>query len=694
MSNLKLILIVLMLAGLCSSQNTINGPSQLSYDTSSPACTVGANAFDGNVSSKCEQSKTAGATVSVTGAMNGTFNVSRIDWYMPSGSYGFCQITEAYVSTSDTSWGSNVIDAANCLSSTTGSAWHNCSLNGWYTGNYFKIVGKSMNSPPTTCDNSGVSSTIGELRLYGLSPPPPPTPPASGPCRAYCDRQMIEYVPMPPDGNYNVSHIWNVSLTGTYSNPEGQAYVNDTFSNILITTTNGTRTGSCPNHTPGIIYWVGRIGASGRNVLVVNYSLGNSSDDSCTLTAPTLSLCFNGTAQNAYAYALRTEQGNFSSTFDVVNDSYAFYHYNVTFYNDASGGLYNFTLQTATSTFYCGGQYEAFPITIVPSATSYIVQTRTKANIVTTLTSGPSRTYQTDGGAFVSQYLPNNSGAVNQYVFTLNDYTGGQWLRSNMLVLGVVNNTQFILDNASFSQDNLIYGYYANSSRIKLLVKNQQGKTIDLGYIIVESSNLNRNVIISQPVLSEPIAMFNDLIVTWTQDFASSQVGATVTSVDSAVFSNFTVSNVTDASVALSYAASASGSATYSYTLPNPAQTVQLDLTLVSVKYGTQHWSKMVTLRNETVPLNSSAFTQPLGDTIMGTATATVKKLIVALLIIFSFYVFCKATDYGTGLLVTVGEFGFFWYVGWVPQTQVPFWFIAMLAFIAFMVKMFERRSM
>jgi hypothetical protein len=312
---------------------------------------------------------------------------------------------------------------------------------------------------------------------------------------------------------------------------------------------------------------------------------------------------------------------------------------------------------------------------------------------VTQINGVASRTYQTEGGRKIDQYLPNASNSVSQYALQLYDYTGGQWYKSNLLVQSVINNTQYDIDNASFSQDNLIYGWYQNGSRVKLTAKSLSGRTVNLGYITMETSNPTRNIILSTPIMNEPVAMYSDLIVTFTQDYASGQVGATVTTTETTSVSNFSVSNLTSGALALSYMAQGTGTTSFTYTLPDKSKTVQLELYLDSPKYGIQRWTKEVTLGNATFPLNSSAFGQPLPTTMLGSTSVLVKKLISVFLIIFIFFVFCKATDYGTGVLVGVGSFGFFWYVDWIPQSTIPFWFIAVMAFAAFMIKMFERRS-
>jgi hypothetical protein len=682
----KQLLILLLLVGYVSADATINGPGQLSFVDPASSEEI----YDGDTVSQFNTAKGAGNSATLIAKFNQTYQISALDFYH-NGDYGMCSITEIYISSDGTTWGSNLVNTSRCPEKLA-AGWESCYLTVTTSGQYFKAV-TNYEGGGGVCNNGALAGIAYEMRGYGSYPPLPPGPVAGGPCRAYCDYSMTKTVPWPGDENFNVSKIWNVTITGTDTNYEGESYLNDTFSNVLITSTNGTKTGTCANHVPGAVFWVGRAGASGRNILIVNYTYGNVSDTTCAMTAPSITLCFNGTRQNQYSYTAKTERGNLSSSYAIVADSTKNEHYNLTYYNEASGGVYNFTGSTATATFYCSGAYEPFPVSLTVSQSSYVVQTKIKADIVTQINGVASRTYQTEGGRKIDQYLPNTTNSVSQYALQLYDYTGGQWYKSNLLIQSVVNNTQYDIDNASFSQDNLIYGWYQNGSRVKLTAKSLSGRTVNLGYITMETNSPTRNIILSTPIMNEPVAMYSDLIVTFTQDYASGQVGATVTTTETTSVSNFSVSNLTSGALALSYMAQGTGTTSFTYTLPDKSKTVQLELYLDSPKYGIQRWTKEVTLGNATFPLNSSAFGQPLPTTMLGSTSVLVKKLISVFLIIFIFFVFCKATDYGTGVLVGVGSFGFFWYIDWIPQSTIPFWFIAVMAFAAFMIKMFERRS-
>lgn len=514
---------------------------------------------------------------------------------------------------------------------------------------------------------------------YGTYIPPVPAV-APGACRTFCDYEMEVYPPYP--NNISADTYWRLGLTNTsLTSPEGLAYLTNTWTNVKIDITNGT----CAN--PGRIYNLSRLTTATPNYLWANYTYGDC--------PPKLNICFNGTYNTGYTYQeASTDTSTDTSTKDLVSDSFRYYHYNLSYKNEITATNFNFSAyQPSSTTFICSAPFDGFTLNLPISSTgtSYILQTKSVADLSTTLSNNFNRKLSTDVGGVYNIYLLNSTdGPWDTFTFTLYDYASGIWQGSTLNILTSVNNTMSIIHSERFSTDGVISVMLRNNTLYKLQLNNTNGY-MDLGIMWLDSSNKDRKIIANKPNINEYLGNTVGLTPGWTWDYASGQVGATISS-DISTNAVFSVYDTSLNPYNKTYTSSGSGtSITFSYTVPDKLKTYFLDLEINDTRYGSLYYNKLVLMYNQSMPMNTSALAHPLPGSMLELSTVFVKSLISAFVIIVIFFAGCKASSYGIGMIMGSLAFSFAWYVNFVPQSEIPFWFCVIMVLLSVMTKMMER---
>lgn len=405
-----------------------------------------------------------------------------------------------------------------------------------------------------------------------------------------------------------------------------------------------------------------------------------------------LVVCFNGDYSGFKAYSGNGAPSGSTTIEDVSNGIYPYYRRNWTFRWEENSSLVGFYGQAATLNVYCTNhQSFSYNLSANPNNGSLTIYTKEQPKYVLTYGGiGIERTRE-DVENFLNDNYYITAQSATKYTFALADYTAGTWKRSTLYIQKSINDEWDNVEVQKFSNDNLLYVWLVNNTQYKLVAKTST-KSEDIDLFRPNGIDTTKTITLNTPVLSEIVASYSDLRVAWTQDYATSQVGATLYTTDSNLVSSFYVFNASTNAYVITYGSSATGSSIYSYTLPDKNMPVFVDLWANSTKYGLMHWSKLIVLYNQSAPMNGSAFSASLPSTIMQTSTTTWKKLMALMLTWLVLFVTCKASDYGTGAGLGVVTYSFMWYVNWIPQAEVPFWFIALMGLTAAGLKFNERR--
>lgn len=516
---------------------------------------------------------------------------------------------------------------------------------------------------------------------------------AGGPCRTFCDYTFTHYVPSPSDGSTLTNKVWNITFTDSLTNPEGEAYINNTWENVQIIPTNGTTSGSCSGFVTGNITSIQRLTNTGRQRLLVTYQYGNVSAGGCTMTPPYVSMCFNGTRQGYTIASTGSDTGTESYSYSVGGDATKYYHYNLSYNHEVTNTAFDFTNYVPASTnFICSGAYTGFLVPLNVVGGSYIVQTKTPADLSTTLSNGFNRKLATSGGGVYTVYLLNNTTPYNTYNFQLYDYASGLWSGSTLGIQTAIGDNMSLINSERFSVDGVSTPVLRNNTLYKIFLNSSAG-FLDLGTMWLDSTLLDRKIIANQPNVNQYYGNYYGLTPGWTWDYTTGQLGATITSSQSTQ-ATFTVYDATTSPYTSVYTTTGSGTnIVFTYGVSDKQKTYYMDLSLNDTRYGILEFQKLVLMYNQSMPMNTSALNQPLPEDMLNVASTFVKALISAFIIIFVFFVTCKASDYGLGMIMGCLTFMFAWYVNWVPQTEVPFWFTIVMLLIAVLAKMHERRA-
>lgn len=463
-------------------------------------------------------------------------------------------------------------------------------------------------------------------------------------------------------------------------NLQNECYIWENLTNVQARIHNDSTTGC----------WAQGPLASGTSAAADFIIYSNAGDVIGGCDGPWLELCINGTP-TITPWTYNSSTPDYTITLSTSNLT-SNYRYNISYWYEENGSLYAIPSGQLVTEFFCTGDREGFPHSYTATAQDNIVITETPVRIVNTIGSSLRRTYITEDGGHKRVWFPGVE--YSPYTLTLNDYSGGSYFTNATLSFekGIQSELE-VVENNSFDNDNLLVFYAINGSEYRLKIKSNTGREMNLGFVEFRTTDTDRDVIVNDAVINDFLGNCPTLTASWTSDYATSQVGASVSDTTYDISSFFNVSNASTTTYTHTYSASsAADTVTYSYTLPDRGIPVYLELTIDHPECGRQYFNTLTLLRNESYPLDG-AFNPPLPGTLLGAATTTVKALIALGLTALIFYVLCKASDYGTGALVGVGSFAFFWHVNMLPKDNIPLWFIAILLLIAFAVKMFEKRS-
>ena len=470
-----------------------------------------------------------------------------------------------------------------------------------------------------------------------------------------------------------------ISLPEAY-NLQSECYIWENLTNVQAKIHNGS----------GVGCWAEGPLASATSAAAEFIIYSNAGDVISGCDGPWLELCVNGT-NVITAYELNTSTSDWNITLSTDNFT-SNYRYNISYWYEENGSAYAIPAGELETEFFCTGDREGFPFHYTAAAQdTNIVITETPVRISNTVGNIlQRRTYLTEAGGHKRVYLMG--GEYSPYTLTLNDYTGGEFSDSSLTFEQGIAGELEVVENNSFDTSNILLFYAINGSEYRLTLKSDAGREVNLGFVEFTPANSDRTVTVSDAVISEFLGNYRGISVGFTQDYDSGQVGFTITS-DSDISSFFNVSNASTNTYTHTYGdSSAADTVSYTYTIPNKLEPVYLEATITHPDYGTLHFRRLVLLYNQSLPLNSSAFNPMLPETIMGTNSSTVKKIIALFATMFVFYALTKATSYGVGSLAGVGTFSFMWYVNFIPHSEVPSFIIVIFALLATAALLFERR--
>jgi len=277
-----------------------------------------------------------------------------------------------------------------------------------------------------------------------------------------------------------------------------------------------------------------------------------------------------------------------------------------------------------------------------------------------------------------------------RHTLTLNDYTGGDWMGSTLYIRESTPSQWANIHVEKYPAEAVIYPYLRNNTQYHLTLKTGT-VTTDLGFMYTNGLDLERQIIVTDPITYKDGGVYANTSIKWTMDYGTGQVGAVVTA-SPGIEVNFSVYNTNGSSWVRVYNSNAAGTTTFTYTVPDKQQQYYTLVDVYDPSFGSHRFENMLRLYNRSLPLNSSAFYTPLPDTFMGMSTITAKKIFSLMFSLLIMYVACKASDYGFGAILGLATYGFFWFVNWLPHEQIPWWIIAVQLVMAASMKITERR--
>jgi hypothetical protein len=399
-------------------------------------------------------------------------------------------------------------------------------------------------------------------------------------------------------------------------------------------------------------------------------------------------ICLNGSgtySHNPYA----PDGVPYSTVYDFASHASQYYYRNWTLREETTNYPVDLAAHDVNIYAYCSsvGGF-SYNMSQRGGNNNIIIQTTEKPHYVLTYDDNPPRV-RDDVEKQLKDIYYVSSAASTKYTFLLADYSGGQHQGDTLYIQKSISGAWDNIYVYDFPTDNYVYVGLVNNTQYKLVLKNEI-QTVDMGFFWPNGVDTSKTISVNVPYVSDKVTWYKDVQVGWTQDFATGQVGAVVTTPLN-ISSTFEVYDASANTYVKLYGATSTGSTVYAYSLTDKTKPVYIDL-IVDHPDGQKKRDKLVLLYNESSPLNNSAFSAPLPTEMLGSSTSSLKKMFVLIFCWFIFLIACKASDYGTGALLATIWYSFFWYVAWIPQTEVPFWFIALMGTVAASMKIFEHR--
>lgn len=701
--NSKIFLVLALLAGSVAADGWVS-PIYADVDNCLSGCTT--QIIDNNLATYRINIGFEAPAYKIGFDMGSSINVSAVRFYVDN---------VASVSRPCKSTVIKVCDSGLTCSSSSNILTNVCYFtNGWTTcnipvttGRYVYVEGGAYNTGTSTCDTNYAMAYLYDVQMYSVQPVSSMS--STGPCLTFCDYVYNNYVPQPGAANLGTEQTWNITWTSTsYENLEGEPYLENDWSNVFITGTNGSSTGTCTGYQPGNITSIKRFTGTNPNRLQIAYYYGNLTGGSCILNPPQINICFNGTRNTGYSYTTTaSDAGTFSDTFDIISDTTKNYHYNLTYLNEEYGTNYNLTYFPVKTTFYCKGAFEDVPITLTTGENSVIYQLRSSANIVTDYDDGKfMRTFDTEDSKLLYIYAPVPENITGTQIFTLvlNDFTGGQWGQSSLLSEIVVNNSKVAINNDTWptGQSPSQYLWLKNGTRVKFTAKSRLGPSYSFDWIILTAAETTKTLTIGTPILFQGFGNCVGIVSSISVDYVNSAFSLAISSNDPGVVTYMNVSNASWTPYVPTYSASGLGATTLMYTSPDRNMPLFVQWNILSSSGDSCHYSQLINLYNVTNPLPGSSFNQALPDNILGAPPVTWKRLAALIVSLFILFLFAKATDAGVGAIAGSLSFIVFMWIQWIPSTTqllmpagtilVPWWVGVSLVAASFAYKLVERR--
>ena len=504
-------------------------------------------------------------------------------------------------------------------------------------------------------------------------------PLASASCSTYCELYgnitVTELTGIPDTGG-NMSFVTLAAELG--NNIDGFAYMSTDLSNVYINAINLTSLFS---------YYVydKTYDADAEYMIYLNVS------DGTTGSRPQgyIELCLNATAVITHPImhdgdptgALPTQT---PSKGDDFTQNYA---RNWTFRDESDGSVYDFSSENATLKVWCDNldEFEINLTDVVGTGGSLTIYTLEKPKYFLNLNLNPSRIRQDKGIQLVDGFYITTA-AADLYTLRLVDYTGGQFYKSTLSIQGTVNDALNNIHVEEFPTDNIIYAYLQNNTQYKILLDGVDDR--DLGQMYVTDEDLARDIVVTKPSFSNFTYRWDGLIISFTEDWANSNVGCNFNSTTTTACS-MEVYNITGSDYILDYASGESSGTNVALTFTVDNNTDQYIVRCIAndTTYGLRDKEVKIEMWNETGFFKSFELNIP--DKIVGVSRAFFYKMLALTLILTAGGIFSTHTM-GTGAVVMSGVLAFTVYINWFPVSQ---WFVGFIAFMSFMIKLSEGRQ-
>ena len=507
-------------------------------------------------------------------------------------------------------------------------------------------------------------------------------PLASASCQSLCswygNITLTELEGIDKGGNLSL-----LTIAGELGNNiDGLAYISQDLTNVDIQVTNGSRyfdyyvyNTTYDNDAAYMIYLNVSDGCLGIPGVCPSYQ-------------GYLELCINGSAVLTHPYMNDGDPtGTLTTQTIQSSDLSQYYTRNWTFYDESDGSIYDFSSENATLKVWCE-TFDEFTINltdVVDTGGSLSIQTRDKPKYFLDLNLNPSRIRQDKDIELKDGYYITTA-AAELYTLRLVDYTGGQFYKSTMSIQGVVNDALKNIHVEEFPTDNIIYAYLQNNTQYKILLDGADER--DLGQMYVTDEDLARDIVVTKPSFSNFTYRWDDLVMSFTEDWANSQVGCHFNSTSNTTCS-MQVYNITGSDYILDYTSGGTSGTdvALAFTVDNNTDSYLVRCISNHPTLGVRDKSVKLQMWNETGFFKSFELNIP--DKIVGVSRTFFYKMLALTLILAAGGIFSTHTM-GTGAVVMSGVLAFTVYINWFPVSQ---WFVGFIAFMSFMIKLSEGRQ-
>jgi len=358
-----------------------------------------------------------------------------------------------------------------------------------------------------------------------------------------------------------------------------------------------------------------------------------------------------------------------------------------TYKDETTNELFNFTTNPATMNVYCDS-YSTFTVNLTDTVgdSGYsVIQTKERPKYSVNVNTFPPRTRQDSDYQLNADYiLTNNTNETSEYTWTLQDYTGGNCYQSTLKISKSINDTIGFVDVQQFSQDNIIKSFLINNTNYGFTVVCED-LTRNIGSILVDDLDLERNILISTPEYSGYNQRWENLSITTNTDYDSSAINCLV-SYPTTVTTWMNVYNWSNNIKTLDSSQTTTGTnVTFTYTAINPNITFWIECGASNTEFNSEI-SKLIYIRNSSAYYKG--FDIPMPTKVLGLTREFIFAISAAVLTVI-------LISLGSGLTYTLYTpvaviwAILMWYVGWLPG---PYTLYIALLFMAIMLHLVRKR--